>query len=73
MSITLQLSFLTELGNTVTLSIPDPKPGLTETEVQQAMQTIIDKNVFTSTTGPLVAIKAARVVAREVTPLFPAE
>lgn len=73
MSITLQLSFLTELGNTVTLSIPDPKPGLTETEVQQAMQTIIDKNVFTSTTGSLVAIKAARVVAREVTPLFPAE
>ncbi|NLW17791.1 MAG: DUF2922 domain-containing protein [Firmicutes bacterium] len=73
MSITLQLSFLTELGNTVTLSIPDPKPGLTEAEVQQVMQTIIDKNVFTSTTGPLVAIKAARVVAREVTPLFPAE
>lgn len=73
MSITLQLSFLTELGNTVTLSIPDPKPGLTETEVQQVMQTIIDKNVFTSTTGSLVAIKAARVVAREVTPLFPAE
>jgi len=73
MSVVLQMSFLTELGNTVTLSIPDPKPGLTEEEVQQVMQTIIDKNVFTSTTGPLVAIKAARVVAREVTPLFPTE
>ena len=73
MAMTLQMSFATELGKTVTLSIPDPKPGLTEAEVRLAMQTIIDKDVFTSASGGFVEIKAAKVVDREVTPLFPVE
>ncbi len=73
MAVTLQMSFVTELGRTVSISIPDPKPGVTEAEVQQAMQTIIDENVFTSASGNLVQIKAAKIVAREVTPLFPIE
>lgn len=73
MAVTLQMSFATELGKTVTLSIPDPKPGLTEAEVRLAMQAIIDKDVFTSATGSLVEIKAAKIVARDVTPVFPVE
>lgn len=73
MAVTLQMSFATELGKTVTLSIPDPKPGLTEAEVRLAMQAIIDKDVFTSASGSFVDIKAAKVVDREVTPLFPVE
>lgn len=73
MAVTLQMSFATELGKTVTISIPDPKPGLTEAEVRLAMQAIIDKDVFTSASGSLVEIKGAKVVARDVTPLFPVE
>ena len=73
MAVTLQMSFITELDKTVTLSIPDPKPGLTEAEVRQAMQEVIDKDVFTSASGSFVEIKAAKIVARDVTPLFPVE
>lgn len=67
---TLQLVFTNTEGRTASLSIPDPKPGLTAVEVQTAMQAIIDKNIFTSTGGAFTGISAARVVSRDVTPLF---
>lgn len=37
------------------------------TEIQQAMATIIAKNVFTGQSGALSAIKGARIVDRQVT------
>ncbi len=67
---TLQLVFTSANGRTASLSIPDPKPALTPAEVQMAMQTIIDKNIFNSTGGAFTGISAARVVSRDVTPLF---
>ena len=39
----LQLTFANIAGNTMTININDPKPNLTEAEVNAAMQTIIDR------------------------------
>lgn len=63
----LQLTFANIAGKTMTININDPKPNLTEAEVNVAMQTIIDQAVF-SKDGLLFNVKkSARVVERNVT------
>lgn len=63
----LQLTFANIAGDTMTININDPKPNLTETEVNAAMQTIIDQAVF-SKDGFLYNVKkSARIVERNVT------
>ncbi|MER1989409.1 DUF2922 domain-containing protein [Solibacillus isronensis] len=63
----LQLTFANIAGNTMTININDPKPNLTEAEVNAAMQTIIDQAVF-SKDGFLYNVKkSARIVERNVT------
>ena len=63
----LQLTFANTAGNTMTININDPKPNLTEAEVNAAMQTIIDQAVF-SKEGFLYNVKkSARIVERNVT------
>ncbi|TDA68887.1 MAG: DUF2922 domain-containing protein [Clostridia bacterium] len=64
---TLQLLFANAAGRQVTVSLLDPQPTLTGAAVQAAMQTIIDRNVFTSAGGALAGINGARIVNREVT------
>ncbi|NPV27907.1 MAG: DUF2922 domain-containing protein [Firmicutes bacterium] len=66
----LELIFQSASGNRVTLSLIDPKDNLTADQVRTAMQTIINKNVFTSAGGDLVGIIGARLVNREVTDLI---
>lgn len=63
---TLQMVFSNADGRTASITVQEPKIGLTAPEVQTAMQTIIDKNVFASSGGALVAISAARLVSRDV-------
>ncbi|MCM3721251.1 MULTISPECIES: DUF2922 domain-containing protein [Solibacillus] len=63
----LQLTFANIAGDTMTININDPKPNLTEAEVNAAMQTIIDQAVF-SKDGFLYNVKkSARIVERNVT------
>lgn len=63
----LQLTFANTAGNTMTININEPKPNLTEAEVNAAMQTIIDQAVF-SKDGFLYNVKkSARIVERNVT------
>lgn len=63
----LQLTFANTAGNTMTININDPKPNLTEAEVNAAMQTIIGQAVF-SKDGFLYNVKkSARIVDRNVT------
>lgn len=45
-----------------TVRVPDPKPDLTAEQVGAAMDTILAKNVFSTTGGDLVAMVDARVV-----------
>lgn len=69
MSANLEMIFVNAGGNRVTLRVADPQPALTEAQVKAAMETIIDKNVFTSGGGSLVGIVSARIVTRAVTDL----
>lgn len=58
----LKLVFETRKGSSVTLSIPDPKPGLTKEEIQTAMQVVIDKDIFETANGALAIPVSAKVV-----------
>jgi len=69
----LQMVFRTAGGRRVTLSLDDPLETLDATTVQNAMETIVAKNIFTSSTGDLVGVIEARIVSRETVQLFEAE
>ncbi|MGN7477300.1 DUF2922 domain-containing protein [Solibacillus silvestris] len=63
----LQLTFANTAGNTMTINISDPKPNLTEAEINAAMQTIIDQTAFSKDGFLFNAKKSARIVERHVT------
>ena len=67
MNATLEMIFVNAGGSRVTLRVSNPRVDLTGGEVKNAMETIVDKDVFTSTGGSLVGIVGARIVSREVT------
>jgi len=63
----LQLTFANIAGSTMTININDPKPNLTEAEVNAAMQIIIDQAVFSKDGFLFNVKKSARIVERNVT------
>jgi hypothetical protein len=69
----LQMVFRTAGGRRATLSLDDPLETLDATTVQNAMDTIVSKNILTSSTGDLVGVIEARIVSRETVQLFEAE
>ena len=66
MSETLQMIFSNTLGRNSTLSVADPKPGLSVVEVEELMDSVIDRNVFLTAGGELVGKVRAQVVSRTV-------
>lgn len=66
---TLELVFRNASGQSVTISMADPKDELTLAEAQVVMQDIISKNIFTSKGGDLTEAVDARVRSRETVSL----
>ena len=64
----LDLVFKNAIGKKVTLNIEEPKPGVNKAEIDAAMQTVVENNVFNSTGGDLVeAVEGClRTVTRDV-------
>lgn len=64
----LDLVFKNAIGKKVTLNIEELKPGVTKAEIDAAMQTVVENNVFNSTGGDLVeAVEGClRTVTRDV-------
>ena len=64
----LVLVFKNAIGKKVTLNIEEPKKGVTKAEIDAAMQTVVENNVFNSTGGDLVeAVEGClRTVTRDV-------
>ena len=64
----LDLVFKNAIGKKVTLTIEEPKKGVTKAEIDAAMQTVVENNVFNSTGGDLVeAVEGClRTVTRDV-------
>ncbi|MGG0668138.1 DUF2922 domain-containing protein [Sporosarcina koreensis] len=72
MAKTLQLNFTTAEGKQTSLSVDEPKEGLTPSEVEAAMQQIIASGIFEVDGSPLETAKGARIVERTVTELVKA-
>lgn len=70
----LDLNFITENGKTRKITINRPAPGLTETQVKEAMQAISDAEIFVSD-GVLLYedIRSARYVTTGVDEVFDEE
>lgn len=58
----LVMTFKTAEGTTSTITVDEPKLDLTETEVRAVMDTIINKDIFDSNSGNLVAVKSAEII-----------
>ncbi|MCU9611953.1 DUF2922 domain-containing protein [Caldibacillus lycopersici] len=63
---TLELHFLTELGKTIRIIINDPKEDLLASEIQAAMEQLIQSNIFLTESGPIVSVKEARLIERNI-------
>ncbi|MEF9992464.1 MAG: DUF2922 domain-containing protein [Romboutsia sp.] len=46
MEVKLLMTFSTQLGKKVSLSVSDPREDLTEAEIKTAMDLILSKNIF---------------------------
>lgn len=66
----LEMIFLNQSGRKSKIVVDSPRTDLTQPEIQAAMQTIIDKNVFNTTGGDLVAINSARIVTTDTTDII---
>jgi hypothetical protein len=62
----LEMNFITELGGRFKVSLPDPRTDITAAQVETAMNTIIDKNIFSTITGNAAAIHSANVVTKGI-------
>jgi len=67
---TLQMVFENAAGKNTRISIPDPKDDLTPGEVQNAMDTIVAKNIFNTTGGEIVKAVSASIINRDVVELI---
>ena len=56
------MTFLTELGRKISISLDDPREGISEEEVVAAMNLIVDKNIFTPYGSELVSSVEAKIV-----------
>mgnify|MGYP001171386646 CR=1 FL=1 len=63
----LELQFKNEDGKIVTIVVDDPIEPVHPQRVSQAMDTIIQQNVFMTAGGELVSKHGARVVEQKVT------
>lgn len=63
----LVISFKNELGKKVNLTVKDVRDDLTNTDVNDLMDLIIEKDVFVTSGGTLVEKIEAEVVTKEST------
>lgn len=68
----LQLTFLTAEGSRATITLNDPRDGITAQDVSEVMDTVIQENIFKTSSGDLVAKDRARLIDRTTTTVFEA-
>ncbi|ATW24517.1 DUF2922 domain-containing protein [Candidatus Formimonas warabiya] len=70
---TLRMTFAAADGSSMSISLDNPKAGLTNTEIEGVMDTLIGKNIFQSAGGNLVAKKDAKIVDTTTSDLYDPE
>ena len=58
----LRMVFANQAGGNVTINLDNPIENLAAAEITAVMDTIIAKNIFTSTGGDLVSKKDAKII-----------
>lgn len=66
----LELQFVSIAGRRFTISLNDPKEGLTEEEVRTAMDQVVAINAFRTTTGDIGASVGARIITRHIATVY---
>ncbi|GAA0864782.1 DUF2922 family protein [Paraclostridium tenue] len=61
----LVMTFLTGVGRKISISIDDPKENITEAEIVDAMNLIVEKNIFAPYGSELVATVDAKVIVTD--------
>ena len=69
MAKSLVMVFTTEQGKKVNYNLSDIRDNLTKDDVAAVMNTILTKNIFTTTSGDLKAIQSASITDKNVTDL----
>ena len=65
--IKLLMSFMTSNDKKVSLYITDPREDVTEEEIKEVMDLIVEKNIFAPNGEDIVSAKEAKIVQTETT------
>ena len=66
----LRLSFATTDNKAFTISIADPREDITQAEVLAAMDTVLNENIFLTSSGALTGIRDVKVIDTVSNDLF---
>ena len=65
-----RLTFTTAGGKTFSITIPDPREDLDKAQAEAVMDTIIQKNIFLTSSGALTGKRDIRVVDTTTNDLY---
>ena len=66
----LKMTFNNALGNAVTITLANPKTGLTAAQVETVMDQIITKNIFLTSGGDLISKRDIKIINTTTDDLF---
>ena len=68
----LRMTFNNVMGGAVSLTLPEPKDGITSAEIEAVMDQIIAKNIFFGTGGAMVSKRDVKIVNTTTDDLYDA-
>lgn len=68
----LRMTFNNALGGTVSITLPEPKEGITTAEIEAVMDQIIAKNIFLGAGGAMVSKSDIKIVNTTTDDLYDA-
>lgn len=66
----LRMVFRNQAGKNVTITLGNPRSGLTAAQIEAAMDLIIARNIFTSSGGDLVSKQDIRIIDSTTSDLY---
>jgi hypothetical protein len=66
----LRMSFNDSMGGALTITLPDPKEGITAVEIEAVMDQILAKDIFLTSGGSLVSKRDVKIVNTVTDDLF---
>ena len=63
----LLMNFMSELDRKVSISVDDPREDITEDEIKEVMDLIVEKNIFAPNGADLVDTVEAKIVVTDTT------